>query len=81
MKETSFLGKIILKNGYLIIKTLQAHLVKEKTLRYVGSLVADAHRTLINGGIFAYPPDKSQPEGKLRLMYEANPLALLFTSA
>ena len=36
---------------------------------------------MINGGIFAYPPDKSQPEGKLRLMYEANPLALLFTSA
>ena len=54
---------------------------KRKTLRYVGSLVADAHRTLINGGIFAYPPDKTRPEGKLRLMYEANPLALLFTSA
>ena len=54
---------------------------KRKTLRYVGSLVADAHRTLINGGIFAYPPDRSRPEGKLRLMYEANPLALLFTSA
>tara|TARA_B100000427_G_scaffold296648_1_gene276498 strand:- start:328 stop:1002 length:675 start_codon:yes stop_codon:yes gene_type:complete len=54
---------------------------KRKTLRYVGSLVADAHRTLINGGIFAYPPDKTRPEGKLRLMYEANPLALIFTSA
>ena len=54
---------------------------KKKKLRYVGSLVADAHRTLINGGIFAYPPDKSNSNGKLRLMYEANPLALIFTSA
>tara|TARA_B100000902_G_C27258107_1_gene889106 strand:- start:281 stop:1492 length:1212 start_codon:yes stop_codon:yes gene_type:complete len=54
---------------------------KNRTLRYVGSLVADAHRTLIKGGIFAYPPDKSRQEGKLRLMYEANPLALIFTSA
>ena len=54
---------------------------KKKKLRYVGSLVADAHRTLINGGIFAYPPDKSNSNGKLRLMYEANPLALVFTSA
>ena len=54
---------------------------KKKKLRYVGSLVADAHRTLINGGIFAYPPDKGNSNGKLRLMYEANPLALIFTSA
>jgi len=54
---------------------------KKRKLRYVGSLVADAHRTLINGGIFAYPPDKSNSNGKLRLMYEANPLALIFTSA
>ena len=54
---------------------------KNRSLRYVGSLVADAHRTLIKGGIFAYPPDKSRQEGKLRLMYEANPLALIFTSA
>ena len=54
---------------------------KNKKLRYVGSLVADAHRTLINGGIFVYPPDKNNPSGKLRLMYEANPFALIFTSA
>ena len=43
--------------------------------------MADAHRTLIEGGIFAYPSDKKNPEGKLRLMYEANPFALIFTSA
>jgi fructose-1,6-bisphosphatase I len=49
--------------------------------RYVGSLVADAHRTLLKGGIFAYPPDKKSPEGKLRLLYEANPMAFLFEQA
>jgi fructose-1,6-bisphosphatase I len=50
-------------------------------LRYVGSLVADAHRTLMRGGIFAYPADRKSPEGKLRLLYEANPMAYLFEQA
>jgi fructose-1,6-bisphosphatase I len=50
-------------------------------LRYVGSLVADAHRTLLRGGIFAYPADRRSPEGKLRLLYEANPMAYLFEQA
>jgi fructose-1,6-bisphosphatase I len=45
--------------------------------RYVGSLVADFHRTLIKGGIFLYPPTARHGEGKLRLMYEANPIAFL----
>ena len=49
--------------------------------RYVGSLVADAHRTLMKGGIFAYPADKKSPEGKLRLLYEANPMAYVFEQA
>ncbi len=49
--------------------------------RYVGSLVADAHRTLLKGGIFAYPADKKSPDGKLRLLYEANPFAFLFEQA
>jgi fructose-1,6-bisphosphatase I len=49
--------------------------------RYVGSLVADAHRTLLKGGIFAYPPDTKSPNGKLRLLYEANPMAYLFEQA
>lgn len=47
------------------------------TQRYVGSLVADVHRTLLYGGIFMYPSDADNPEGKLRLMYEVAPLALL----
>jgi fructose-1,6-bisphosphatase I len=49
--------------------------------RYVGSLVADAHRTLLKGGIFAYPADTKSPNGKLRLLYEANPIAFVFEQA
>jgi fructose-1,6-bisphosphatase I len=49
--------------------------------RYVGSLVADAHRTLLKGGIFAYPGDNKNADGKLRLLYEANPMAYLFEQA
>ena len=51
------------------------------TQRYVGSLVADAHRTLLKGGIFAYPRDAKSPNGKLRLLYEAAPIALIFEAA
>ncbi|MBI5638290.1 MAG: class 1 fructose-bisphosphatase [Nitrospinae bacterium] len=49
--------------------------------RYIGSLVADFHRNLLKGGIFMYPPDKKSPKGKLRLMYEAIPLAYLAEQA
>jgi fructose-1,6-bisphosphatase I len=49
--------------------------------RYIGSLVADFHRTLLKGGIFLYPPTKSHPKGKLRLLYEANPMAFLAEQA
>ena len=50
-------------------------------LRYIGSLVADFHRTLLKGGIFMYPPTSFFPEGKLRLVYEANPIAFLAEQA
>jgi fructose-1,6-bisphosphatase I len=43
--------------------------------------VADFHRTLLKGGVFLYPPTKKQPGGKLRLLYEANPLAFLAEQA
>ncbi|HEV8712274.1 MAG TPA: class 1 fructose-bisphosphatase [Candidatus Binatia bacterium] len=49
--------------------------------RYVGSLVADFHRTLLKGGIFLYPADPKNTNGKLRLMYEASPLALVAEQA
>lgn len=45
--------------------------------RYVGAMVADVHRIMIQGGVFMYPPTKKAPKGKLRLMYEANPMAFL----
>jgi len=51
------------------------------TQRYIGSMVADVHRTLIKGGIFFYPATTSKPEGKLRLLYECNPLAMLVEGA
>jgi fructose-1,6-bisphosphatase I len=50
-------------------------------LRYVGTLVADFHRTLLRGGVFAYPGDKKAPEGKLRLLYEAAPMAFIAEAA
>jgi fructose-1,6-bisphosphatase I len=49
--------------------------------RYIGSLVADFHRTLLKGGVFLYPPTDKQPKGKLRLLYEANPLAFIAEQA
>lgn len=49
--------------------------------RYIGSLVADFHRTLLYGGIFLYPNDSKHPDGKLRLMYEANPMAFIVEQA
>lgn len=51
------------------------------TGRYIGSLVADFHRNLIKGGIYMYPGTKGAPSGKLRLMYEANPLAFIVEQA
>ena len=49
--------------------------------RYVGSLVADLHRTILKGGVFLYPPTHGYPHGKLRLLYEANPLAFIVEQA
>ncbi len=49
--------------------------------RYIGSMVADMHRTLIKGGIFIYPDDKKNVNGKLRLQYECNPMSFLIEAA
>eukprot|EP01083_Nonionella_stella_P275717 936597_1 len=54
---------------------------KSRSLRYVGSMVADVHRTLLYGGIFLYPADAKSPNGKLRLVYEGNPMAFLIEQA
>jgi fructose-1,6-bisphosphatase I len=50
-------------------------------VRYVGSMVADFHRNLLAGGVFAYPANAKSPEGKLRLLYECNPLAFICEQA
>lgn len=66
---------------------LQAHVAGLKapdagySARYIGSLVADFHRNLIKGGLFLYPGTTDQPDGKLRLVYEAFPLAFLAEAA
>lgn len=49
--------------------------------RYIGSMVADVHRTLLTGGVFMYPPTRKNPEGKLRYLYEASPMAFIVEQA
>jgi fructose-1,6-bisphosphatase I len=51
------------------------------TQRYIGSMVADIHRNLIKGGIFMYPGTRDRPSGKLRLLYECNPMAFIVEAA
>lgn len=50
---------------------------KPYSARYIGSMVADVYRTLLYGGIFAYPADKKSPKGKLRILYECAPMAMI----
>lgn len=54
---------------------------KPYTARYVGSMVADIHRTILYGGIYLYPADKKSPKGKLRLLYEGIPMAMIIEQA
>ncbi|GAB4018562.1 class 1 fructose-bisphosphatase [Spirosoma koreense] len=54
---------------------------KQFTARYIGSLVGDFHRNLLKGGIYLYPSTKKNPDGKLRLLYEAFPLAFIAEKA
>jgi len=51
------------------------------TSRYIGSMIGDIHRTLMYGGIFMYPADRRNPQGKLRLIYEANPMSFIMEQA
>ncbi|MCK9481849.1 MAG: class 1 fructose-bisphosphatase [Bacteroidia bacterium] len=59
------------------------HLCKEQrfSARYIGSLIADFHRNLLKGGIYIYPATEKAPKGKLRLLYECNPMAFLVENA
>lgn len=55
--------------------------IKPRNSRYIGSLVADFHRNLVKGGVFLYPADTKNPNGKLRLLYECSPMAYLAEQA
>ena len=66
------------KNVQEYVQALKTNKYKS---RYVGSMVADVHRTLLKGGVFLYPNDKNNSFGKLRLLYEASPMAFLFKQA
>lgn len=66
------------------LKEIDQETGRPYSLRYIGSLVSDFHRNLITGGIFLYPRDRKntdKPEGKLRLLYEAAPMAMLVKEA
>jgi fructose-1,6-bisphosphatase I len=66
----------------LYIKYCQANGANRPyTSRYIGSLISDFHRNLIKGGIYLYPSTKNHPNGKLRLLYECNPIAFLTEQA
>jgi len=64
------------------VRRFLSHCFEEKrTLRYIGSMVADVHRTLFKGGIFTYPYTSDKPGGKLRLLYECNPMSFIVEQA
>lgn len=63
------------------LKEIEPETSRPYSSRYIGSLVADFHRNLLYGGIFMYPADVKNKEGKLRLMYEANPLSFIVEQA
>jgi fructose-1,6-bisphosphatase I len=60
---------------------LRSDAAPPRSERYIGSLVADFHRNLLKGGVFLYPAEANQPQGKIRLLYEAAPLAFLAEQA
>ncbi|KAK6594776.1 fructose-1,6-bisphosphatase [Botrytis cinerea] len=69
------------KNYFNSLKYPEGEGGKPYSARYIGSMVADAYRTLLYGGVFAYPADKKSPKGKLRILYECAPMAMVFENA
>jgi len=63
------------------LKGLDGGKTKSFSGRYIGSMVADIHRTLMYGGLFMYPADRKSPRGKLRLLYECSPMAMIVNEA
>ena len=76
------IGESLPVYGKAIARLRDGSLVGRKySSRYVGSFIADFHRTLLKGGVFLYPPTRKAPNGKLRLLYEANPLSFIAEQA
>jgi fructose-1,6-bisphosphatase I len=75
----------VIRKMFILIDTLEGithiHTNTVISTLFFLSMVADVHRTLLYGGIFIYPADKRSPEGKLRLLYEANPMAMILEQA
>ena len=65
-------------SSFKIREALKNYKIDNYSLRLVGSMVADCHRTLIQGGVFMYPATEKDPKGKLRLAYEVMPFAKIF---
>jgi len=70
-----------LKNYFHTVSSGEGETKEKYGLRYIGSMVGDMHRTLLYGGLFLYPADNKNKTGKLRLLYEANPMAMLAEQA
>jgi fructose-1,6-bisphosphatase I len=70
-----------IKNYISYCKEIDQETKRPYSARYIGSMVADFHRNMIKGGIFIYPETSKAPNGKLRLLYECNPMAFLMEQA
>lgn len=82
MNEGNFYNcSIGVQNFIKYAQTIDEATNRPYTARYIGSLVADFHRNLIKGGIYIYPATQSAPNGKLRLLYECNPMAFIAEQA
>lgn len=77
----SYAGRFPAVYTEFVERLKQGEMGREYSCRFIGSLVADFHRTLLRGGIFLYPETPAFPDGRLRLLYEANPIAFLAEQA
>ena len=77
----SYLDRSPQEYGRFVAALRKGDLGNRYASRYIGSMIADFHRTLLKGGVFLYPPTDEYPQGKLRLLYEANPIAFIAEQA
>jgi fructose-1,6-bisphosphatase I len=63
------------------VNELKADKTEPYSLRYIGSMIADVHRTIMYGGVYMYPLDRLRPNGKLHILYECAPMAMIVEQA